>query len=85
LRADLFDLEKDPGQRNDVASDPAYSAVVSQLDEQLVTFYRDHSDPRYDLWRGGRAKGSVLRPDLYRGLYGPQWAPTWSTEPTFAE
>jgi arylsulfatase A-like enzyme len=81
----LFDLESDPGQRSDVASDPAYSAVVSQLDEQLVTFYRDYSDPRYDLWQGGRAKGSVVRPDLYQGLYGPQWAPTWNTEPTFAE
>jgi arylsulfatase A-like enzyme len=81
----LFDLENDPEQRHDVAGDPGYAAVIADLDGQLTRFYDQYSDSRYDLWRGGRAKGSVVRPGVYRALYGPEWAPVADTEPTFAE
>ncbi|MFB7999305.1 hypothetical protein ACFC4G_41685 [Streptomyces sp. NPDC056002] len=54
----LFDLEDDPGQRTDVAGDPAYTAVVADLDAQLTRFFERYANRRYDLWQGGRAKGS---------------------------
>ncbi|MEU5979675.1 sulfatase-like hydrolase/transferase [Streptomyces sp. NPDC047315] len=81
----LFDLEEDPGQRMDVAASPAYADVVAGLDRRLTEFFARHADPRYDLWNGGRAKGSVLRPQHYRDLYGPEWGPIASVEPTFSE
>ena len=35
----LFDLEKDPGQYQNVVSDPAYKSVVKRLDKKLVDFF----------------------------------------------
>lgn len=81
----LFDHDKDPEQRTDVAADPAYADVVAQLDQRLTGFFARYSDPRYDLWHGGRAKGSIVRYNMYRQLYGPDWEPVATTEPTFTE
>jgi arylsulfatase A-like enzyme len=81
----LFDLDNDPDQRHDVADDPAYANIVADLDRRLTSFYDRYADPRYDLWRGGRAKGSVMRVNQYQALYGPDWSPIADTQPTFAE
>ena len=64
----LFDLERDPWQRHDVAGDQTYSDVIVGLDERLTALFARHSDPRYDVWRGGRANGSVIRPGVYQAL-----------------
>ncbi|MFC9441903.1 MULTISPECIES: sulfatase-like hydrolase/transferase [Brevibacterium] len=83
--AELFDLTRDPEQNTDVSKDPAYAEVIASLDEQLDTFFAEYSDPRYDLWTGGRPKGSVRRTDLYQELYGPDWAPVTDETETFEE
>lgn len=71
----LYDMEKDPGQHTNVAGDTAYAEVVAELDKKLTVFFNRYSDKTYDLWRGGVAKGSVMRPEMFRGLYGEDWAP----------
>jgi arylsulfatase A-like enzyme len=69
----LFDLKKDPGQNKDVYGDPKYMSIISELDEKLDVFFEQYSDRDYDLWKGGIAKGSVDRPEIFQKLYGKNW------------
>ena len=40
-----------------------------------MDFFSRYSDPKYDLWRGGRAKGIVYRPWIFRKIWGEEWKP----------
>lgn len=81
----LFDLDEDPGQERDVAADPRYAGVVADLDARLDRFFGEHADPRYDLWSGGVAKGSVDFVQPYRRCYGDGWATEAESRPAFRE
>ena len=72
---ELYDMQSDPGQAHNLAQNPDYRAAITKLDHQMTRFFDTYSDPKYDLWRGGIAKGSVIRTDMFRQLYGPQWSP----------
>lgn len=45
-REELFDLKQDPHQMKNVASDPQYAAVLTELREQLMEELRNSDDPR---------------------------------------
>lgn len=55
------------------------------LEARLEHFFAEYADPRYDLWRGGGANGSVDRPEIFRRLYGEDWSPTAVSKPAFTE
>jgi N-sulfoglucosamine sulfohydrolase len=42
---ELYDLEKDPGELNNLATDPAYKKTFEDLAGQLQTFQRRTKDP----------------------------------------
>jgi len=45
-REELFDLKKDPHQMNNVATDPAYEAIVTELRQKLMHELMSTGDPR---------------------------------------
>jgi len=72
---ELYDLAADPDENTNVADNPEYSEAVSSLDASLDSFFTTYSDPYYDLWKGGAAKGRMLdggRLDQYREHF-PDW------------
>ncbi len=72
---ELYDLERDPGERENVADQPEYEKALNKHDLLLSTFFSENADPYYDLWKGGAAKGRMLdgaRIDLYREKF-PDW------------
>lgn len=71
----LFDVQKDPGQHHNLYDNPNYRAVALELDEKLTQFFNKFTDKKYDLWKGGTAKGSVARPYMFQKLYGEKWQP----------
>ena len=81
----LYDVKKDPEQNRNVYDDPAYHEIVTDLDTRLTEFFDEYSDEKYDLWKGGGAKGSVDRPEKFKRLYGPDWAPKTEIKPEFSE
>jgi arylsulfatase A-like enzyme len=83
--AELYDMEKDPGQHRNLIDEPALQATVASLDKRLDSFFLRYSDPVYDLWRGGIAKGSVIRPGLFQKLYGPEWRTRTDLKEPFRE
>lgn len=53
---ELYDLQADPGERNNLIDDVDLTSVIASLDERLENFFRDYASPEYDPWRGGTGK-----------------------------
>lgn len=81
----LFDMDTDPGQEHNVADVQDYHGTVTQLSQRLNDFFKENSDAQYDLWKGGRPKGSIRKLEMFRGLFGPGWAPSTVSRPTYIE
>jgi arylsulfatase A-like enzyme len=71
----LYDMDADAGQTRNVAAEPAYASAVASLDARLEAFFDAYANPRYDLWKGGTAKGCVDFPQAYVRCYGDHWRP----------
>ena len=65
-------MHKDPGQTINVYENSEYTNVIEELDLKLTELFAEYADPKYDLWNGGTAKGSVQRPGMYQELYGDE-------------
>ncbi|MFZ2640391.1 MAG: sulfatase-like hydrolase/transferase [Verrucomicrobiia bacterium] len=57
---ELYDMKKDPGERENLIHWPEHAAMKKQLQKQLDGFFARYADPQYDLWRGGRSKAKRL-------------------------
>jgi arylsulfatase A-like enzyme len=56
----LFDMINDPEETHNLIDDPSHKDIVADLDRRLTAFFDRHADPRFDLWKGGTAKGRLL-------------------------
>lgn len=72
----MFDHSQDPGQTRNVADDPAYAADAATLRGRVTEFFERIADSRFDIWRGGQAKGSVSSESFLRPLMPHGWVAT---------
>jgi arylsulfatase A-like enzyme len=82
---ELYDIQKDPEQENNLYGNPEHAEAVSELDRRLTQFFDTYSNAEYDLWRGGTVKGSTESTQVYKSLYGEQWKPESEVRPAFKE
>ena len=82
---ELYDIQKDPEQHNNLYGNPDYAEVISELDGRLSQFFNTYSNAKYDLWRGGTVKGSTESVQVFKSLYGDQWEPESEVRPAFRE
>ena len=73
----LFDMHKDPGEKNNLIDDPAYTKTRDALEARLDAFFRKYSDKKFNVWEGGSAKGILLekyygRDDIFSSRF-PGW------------
>ncbi len=47
---ELYDLETDPGELYNLASDQMYSSILKHLRQRLVAWMETTSDPLLNLW-----------------------------------
>ena len=60
---DLYDLQNNSGERQNLINEPQYAAIQQSLAARLDDFFEQYVDPKYDLWRGGMSKaGSGFAP-----------------------
>ena len=78
---ELYDIQKDPKQEDNLYENPDYAEVVSELDRRMTQFFDTYSNAEYDLWRGGSVKGSTESTQVYQSLYGEQWKPESKVRP----
>lgn len=77
FRTELYDLENDPDERQNVAEDPSYQEALKDLSNQLDAYFNKFSNPKWDLWHGGTVKSNSTRPFLWRELWGADWKPSY--------
>jgi len=82
---ELYDVQKDPEQEDNLYGNPEHAEAVSELDQRLIQFFETYSNVEYDLWRGGSVKGSTESTQVYKSLYGEQWKPESEIRPAFRE
>ena len=82
---ELYDMQTDPGQEDNLYGNPDYDEVVTQLDSRLSQFFDTYSAAQYDLWQGGTVKGTTESTQVYKSLYGDQWEPESEIKPAFRE
>ena len=82
---ELYDMMHDPGQNSNLAGTPEGRDAEMKLRSQLVDFFAEYSDRKYDLWSGGVAKGSIVRPEMFKRIYGDSWNPKTEVLPEFRE
>lgn len=83
--SELYNLKNDPDQKINLFGLPKYAETASQLDRDLVQFFSVYVDKEYDLWNGGSAKGSVVRPVVFEQRYGENWRTGARHVPPFKE
>lgn len=50
--SELYDLERDPGEKNNLAGDPAYRHLQASLDSDLDQWFAQYGAPPQEQWRG---------------------------------
>ncbi len=68
---ELYDLEADPEESNNLAGKPRCAEVEAELTSRLKAFFDRYANPRYDLWRGGVSKSPLLTYPKQRGSVRP--------------
>jgi arylsulfatase A-like enzyme len=82
---ELYDLVADPDEYENVYGKRGYKRITDELDKKVVKFFDRYSDPRYDLWKGGRPKLITYRPFKWVERYGKDWAVDTALNPEFEE
>ena len=73
----LYDLKEDPGETTNVAGDPAYGKIVSNLVGRIDAYFERYSCPAADLWQGGKPIQNSMMTDFWRQAWGEKWSPVY--------
>lgn len=57
---ELYDMHNDPGERWNLAHDPACAEVIAEHRQRIEQFFGRYADPRWDVWRDGSSKAGRL-------------------------
>jgi arylsulfatase A-like enzyme len=57
---ELYDLKSDPFEKVNLYGQPSQAAIQQRLKERLEAFFRQRAEPKYDLYRGGTSKATLL-------------------------
>lgn len=57
---ELYDMQRDPGERKNLVDDTRYATAVQDLRAQIAAFFNRYADPKYDLWKSGTSKAGRL-------------------------
>ena len=71
---ELYDLKNDPLEKINLAGLPEYGERSATLRARIDGFFARHSDPKFDLWRGGAPQSNSDKPWLWQQAWGKDWA-----------
>ena len=78
LPCELYDVQTDPGEDHDLASDPKHVALIKQLDQKIDAYFAKHSRLEADLWRGGKPVQNSMLKAYWQGIWGDDWGVVYS-------
>ena len=74
---ELFDVENDPSETNNLAGNPEYAGIEAELNAMLTEFFRKHVRAEADLWNGGTPIQNSMRQSFWKDAWGEQWSPVY--------
>jgi arylsulfatase A-like enzyme len=74
---ELYDLIRDPAEKNNLIEVPEYAAVAESLSARIDAFFNQYSEPTYNLWQGGTVKSNSDKPKLWKDVWGQDWEPVF--------
>jgi arylsulfatase A-like enzyme len=77
IKDELFDVETDPGEKINLADDPAFADIRASLDLMLTDFFNIHARREADLWQGGAPLQNSERLEFWRDAWGEGWGPVY--------
>jgi arylsulfatase A-like enzyme len=63
---ELYDLQADPGERQNLIDDPKKQLIRDELKQRLHAFFLQYATPKWDLWRGGTSKSGLITTKLFQ-------------------
>lgn len=64
---ELYDVTADPDEHHNLADVPAHAAAIGSLRDRLHGFFKQYSEPKWDLWQGGWSKS-----EMTTDVFGPK-------------
>jgi arylsulfatase A-like enzyme len=77
FKDELYNLQNDPGERQNVVDRVEYKGELETLIARLDEFFEMHSNPKWNLWAGGAVKSNSTRPFLWQEVWGEDWKPIY--------
>lgn len=77
LGDELYDVENDPGETNNLINDPEHAEVGASLAARIDAFFAANTNPQADLWNGGRPLQNSKPRWLWKDAWGEDWAPVY--------
>jgi len=78
FKDELFDIENDPQEKNNLINEDKFSEVKCKLANMLDSFFSIHSNLNSDLWNGGKALQNSTRRKLWKDVWGEDWSPVYN-------
>ncbi len=78
LPDELYDINADPAETTNLASDPNLAQVVADLSARTDAFFATHSRKESDLWQGGRPIQNSMMSGYWQDIWGENWAPVYA-------
>lgn len=75
---ELFDIENDPYETNNLSGKPETKDIEAELNTQLIEFFRQHVRKEADLWIGGVPIQNSVRKTFWKEAWGEDWSPVYS-------
>ena len=57
---ELYDQARDPQERRNLFHESQHADTRARLTAELCRFFKEHTDPQYDLWQEGRSKAGRI-------------------------
>jgi putative membrane-bound dehydrogenase-like protein len=67
---ELFDLNQDPNELSNVVGDKKHTALRAGLQQRLHAWFFRYTDPKWDLWKGGKSKTRIGTAVQFRKALG---------------
>jgi arylsulfatase A-like enzyme len=77
LNPELYDLRNDPLEYKNLSEEIKYKSIIETLSKKLHDYFKSHSNPKFDLWNGGKAKSNVSSEAFWKKIWGEDWSCTY--------